>query len=77
MTAITDLDFSYQFKKHLKLSIGATNLFNHYPPTLNRTLLAHYNDFVYGDNQGVQQYPAFSPFGINGGFYYAKVLCTL
>jgi len=77
VTAITDIDFSYQFKKHLKLTIGATNLFNHYPPTLNRTLLAHYNDFVYGDNQGVQQYPAFSPFGINGGFYYAKVLCTL
>ena len=77
VTAITNIDLSYQFRKHLKLSIGATNLFNHYPPTLNHTLLAHYNDFVYGDNQGVQQYPAFSPFGINGGFYYAKVLCTL
>jgi len=77
VTAITDIDFSYQFRKHLKFTLGATNLFNHYPPTLDRTLLAHYNDFVYGDNQGVQQYPAFSPFGINGGFYYAKVLCTL
>ena len=77
VTAITDIDLSYQFRKHLRLSIGATNLFNHYPPTLNHTLLAHYNDFVYGDNQGVQQYPAFSPFGINGGFYYAKVLFTL
>ena len=77
VTAITDIDFSYQFRKHLRVSIGATNLFNHYPPTLNHSLLAHYNDFLYGDNQGVQQYPAFSPFGINGGFYYAKFLYAL
>jgi iron complex outermembrane recepter protein len=76
VTPITNLDFSYQFRQHLRFTVGATNLFNHYPPTLNHTLLAHYNDFVYGDNQGVQQYPAFSPFGINGGFYYAKFLYT-
>ena len=77
VTPITDLDFSYQFKQHLKFTVGATNLFNDYPPTLNRTLLSHYNNFVYGDNQGVQQYPAFSPFGINGGFYYARFVYTL
>jgi len=77
VTPITDLDLSYQFRGHLKLTLGATNLFNRFPPTLNRTLLAHYNDFAYGDNQGVQQYPAFSPFGIDGGFYYAKFLYTL
>jgi iron complex outermembrane receptor protein len=77
VTPITDLDLSYQFRQHLKLTIGATNLFNRHPPMLNPTLLAHYNSFVYGDNQGVQQYPAFSPFGINGGFYYAKFLVTL
>ena len=25
-----------------------------------------------GDNAAVTQYPLYSPFGINGGFYYAK-----
>ena len=24
------------------------------------------------DNAGVQKYPFFSPFGIDGGFYYAR-----
>ena len=76
-TPITDVDISYALRKDLKVTVGAANLFNRYPPTLNRTLLAHYNDFAYGDNQGVQQYPAFSPFGVNGGFYYAKFLFTL
>jgi iron complex outermembrane receptor protein len=57
-----------------RLSIGATNLFDRKPPHLNADLLAHYDSFAYGDIQGVQAHPSFSPFGINGGFYYARAL---
>jgi iron complex outermembrane receptor protein len=49
-------------------------LFDRKPPHLNADLLAHYDSFAYGDIQGVQAHPSFSPFGINGGFYYARAL---
>jgi iron complex outermembrane receptor protein len=55
----------------LKGSIGATNLFNRFPNKLNSNILEHEN--AAKDNAAVDQYPIFSPFGINGGFYYAKV----
>ncbi|HWW20098.1 MAG TPA: TonB-dependent receptor, partial [Steroidobacteraceae bacterium] len=76
VTPITNLLVSYQLTKWLKISGGANNLFNRIPPTLNATLLAHEDNFFYGDNQGVQHYPDWSPFGINGGFYFAKATVT-
>jgi iron complex outermembrane receptor protein len=72
VTAITNLDLAYHLAPSLKLSIGANNLFNRYPNKFNSTLLNRYDNFAYGDTQGVIQYPGFSPFGINGQFYYAK-----
>jgi hypothetical protein len=30
------------------------------------------DNLAYNDNLGVQQYPSFSPIGIDGGFYYVK-----
>jgi iron complex outermembrane receptor protein len=73
-TAITNVNVSYAFGRHLRLSVGALNLLDRKPPHLNPSLLAHYDSFAYGDNQGVQAYPSFSPFGINGGSYYATAL---
>jgi len=73
---ITNLDVSYQMKEHVKFSVGALNLFNKFPGKENATLLRHENGFTYGDNPGVEQYPFFSPFGINGGFYYVKAAVT-
>jgi iron complex outermembrane recepter protein len=70
VTLITNLDVGYQFTEGLKLSIGAQNLFNRFPNKLNGNILAHEN--AAGDNAAVDQYPIFSPFGINGGFYYVK-----
>jgi iron complex outermembrane recepter protein len=72
VTPITNLDIGYQMKEHLKISIGAVNLFNKFPGRLNAEQLSHTNNFAFGDNAGVTQYPVFSPFGINGGFYYVK-----
>jgi iron complex outermembrane recepter protein len=75
-TPITNLDVSYRFLDHLRLAVGALNLFDRFPPHLNSTLAAHGNSFAYGDNFPVSQYPQFTPFGINGGFYYMKATFT-
>jgi iron complex outermembrane receptor protein len=70
-TAITDLELSYQFNKAWTVSVGANNLFNQYPDHINASLLAEQRANL--DNTAVNVYPAFSPFGINGGYYYARV----
>jgi len=68
---ITNLEFSLETLPGLKLSVGAVNLFNRYPSQQNSQVLSIYR--AAGDNSAVQIYPSFSPFGINGGFYYGKV----
>ncbi|OON62152.1 outer membrane receptor protein [Massilia sp. KIM] len=70
-TAITDLEVSYQFGKRWTLSVGANNLFNEYPDQVNPALLAEQRANL--DNAAVTIYPSFSPFGINGGYYYARL----
>jgi iron complex outermembrane recepter protein len=72
VTPITNLDVSYRLTYHLTLSVGALNLLDRYPDKYNATLLAHYDSFTYGDTLGVFQYPMFSPFGIDGGYYYVR-----
>jgi iron complex outermembrane receptor protein len=71
---ITDLEISYKVLETVKLSIGANNLFNEYPDKLNP---AYRNTFLVGNANGyVTQYPTFSSFGINGGYYYGKLSYT-
>ena len=70
-TALTDLEVSYQYNKAWTFSIGANNLFNQYPNHINANLLAEQRANL--DNAAVTVYPSFSPFGINGGYYYARV----
>jgi iron complex outermembrane receptor protein len=70
-TAITDLEVSYRYDKAWTLSVGANNLFNQYPDKVNGRLLAEQRANL--DNAAVTVYPSFSPFGINGGYYYARV----
>ncbi|WP_339720189.1 TonB-dependent receptor [uncultured Paraglaciecola sp.] len=55
-----DLDINYQVNSHLKLSIGAKNLFDNRP-----------DQNPYSGEAG-SLYPATSPIGINGGFYYLR-----
>ncbi|MGD0493426.1 MAG: TonB-dependent receptor [Steroidobacteraceae bacterium] len=76
VTAITNLDLGFQFTSYLKMDLGALNLFNRYPDKLNGVLRSHYDNLAYGDNLGVQQYPSFSPIGIDGGFYYVRATFT-
>jgi iron complex outermembrane recepter protein len=72
VTAITNLDVGYQFTEHVKFSVGAQNLFNRFPNKLNGTILSR--EIAATDNAAVTQYPLFSPFGIDGGFYYVKAV---
>ena len=74
VSPITNLDLAIQIQEHLKLSIGAVNLFNKFPNHLNGTELAHFT--AYDDNQAVFNYSQWSPYGIDGGFYYAKATFT-
>jgi iron complex outermembrane receptor protein len=55
----------------LTITVGAVNLFDEYPDKRNSDYRAL--QFNTGDNGYVSQYPSFSPFGINGGYYYGKV----
>jgi len=60
---ITDVDVGYNLTQAVKIDVGANNLFNIYP---TKTIPA--SRFV---NANV--YPLFSPYGINGGYYYSKL----
>jgi iron complex outermembrane receptor protein len=72
VTPITNLELGYDLMKGLTLSAGAVNLFNRYPPHTNPGLLAV--ERATNDNGAVRIYPSFSPFGINGGFYYVRAV---
>jgi iron complex outermembrane recepter protein len=72
VTPITNVDFSLQITKELMLSAGANNAFNRYPnkvnPILQQGFAATYN------RSTTTLYPSFSPFGIDGGFYYFRAV---
>lgn len=57
-----DVDLSYQLDVNFKLSLGAKNLFDNRPD----------NNPFSGDAGAL--YPATSPIGINGGFYYLRAI---
>ncbi len=68
-TPITDLDIGYHVTPQVKLSVGANNLLNHFPPSA-RGVSGGYptaGGVVFNVPYG------FSPFGINGGYYYGRV----
>jgi iron complex outermembrane receptor protein len=68
---ITNLAVSKDLYKSFTVTVGANNLFNVYPDLKNSALLANLNSS--GDNAAVQKYVNWSPIGINGGFYYARL----
>ncbi|MGA1799111.1 TonB-dependent receptor [Sphingomonas sp. 4RDLI-65] len=65
---VGDVELNYKLTKELELSIGANNVFDTQPPTVQ--VLAD-GTIVNGGN--VYDAPlTFSPYGINGGYYYAR-----
>lgn len=69
-TPTTNVDISLKASKNLKFGIGAINLFNRFPNIVNQTEIQH--EYAAVDNEAVQNKAEFSPFGIDGGFYYAR-----
>ncbi|MDB5712941.1 MAG: putative TonB-dependent receptor [Sphingomonadales bacterium] len=68
---ITDLDISYQATKNLRFTIGANNLLNKYPDQLNKAAQTYYGWWAANP-----VYNLTSPYGYNGGFYYARIGVT-
>ena len=69
---IGDIDVAYKLTKSIEISAGANNVFNKRPP--NWTVLpgAFPRTIVTGGN--VYDAPmTFSPYGINGGYYYGRI----
>ncbi|HZZ31550.1 MAG TPA: hypothetical protein VFE10_06100, partial [Phenylobacterium sp.] len=75
-TGITDLDVGFNITESLKIDVGANNLFSKRPPGVPNVpdgaggLRPLSGNNVYGE-------PAqFSPYGINGGYYYGRLTFT-
>jgi iron complex outermembrane receptor protein len=62
---LADLDLSYQLTDAVRVSIGANNMFNYYPDLVQPNNRGGANPFSYFNQT--------SPYGIGGGFYYAKI----
>lgn len=69
--AITNLELSFKATDSVTLALGGTNVFDVMPDKRNAEHRAI--QFGNGDNSAVAQYPSFSPFGINGAYYYGKL----
>ncbi|TZG27362.1 TonB-dependent receptor plug domain-containing protein [Sphingomonas montanisoli] len=68
---ITDLELGYQIAEPLKLSIGANNLFNKYPNKYPQFIRDQ--QYAISSTAYITKYPTFSPYGINGGYYYGRI----
>lgn len=66
----TDVDVNYAVNKAWSVSLGATNLFNVYPDGLNKDYRQVLNN---KGSQNVAWASTYSPIGINGGYYYARL----
>jgi iron complex outermembrane receptor protein len=62
---IADIDLSFQATRNINIGIGANNFFDTYPD--KNTL---------PDTNGFPPYPAQSPFGFYGGYYYGRLSFT-
>ena len=70
---LTDLDVSYAFMDHFTLTVGANNLFDTFPTKIAATTVNPIYALT-GSTADGQIYPRNGgPFGINGGFYYARL----
>lgn len=69
---IADLELSYELIKGITLTAGANNLFNKRPPTVQ--LVPGTTNFTLVNGGNVLDAPlTFSPYGINGGYYYGRI----
>jgi iron complex outermembrane receptor protein len=74
-SATTDLDIAYNLTHAIKFAVGADNLFDRMPPGMpNVGNPIAPGQVTPADGHNVYGFPLpFSPFGINGGYYYGRV----
>lgn len=70
----SDIDVEYRLFGNLALSAGAINLFNVKPNRVNATGL---RIAALAGDPAVEIYPKYSPYGINGGYYYVRARVKL
>lgn len=71
---LTDLDVSYRLTGTLRLGVGAINLFDKRPDLVDQDGL---RVAALAGSPAVEIYPNFSAFGVNGGYYYARISLAL
>ena len=74
-TGITDIEIAYRVTPQIKVSVGANNLFNQFPPNTPNAVSGKSLEPVNGALVYNVPY-GFSPYGINGGYYYGRVMFT-
>ncbi len=60
---VADLDIAWDVRPSTNIAIGANNLFDQHPDKIG----------IVNADQGTGQFGSFSPFGITGGYYYARL----
>ncbi len=71
---IGDVELNYNLTRDLKLSVGANNVFNKRPPNVG--LVPGSTNSTVNDGNVLDAPLTFSPYGINGGYYYARFNIT-
>ena len=66
---LVDLDLSYELLGGVRLAVGGSNIFNTYPDQQVKPANVSFGRFIY--SRRVTQ------FGMNGGFYYARLALSL
>jgi iron complex outermembrane receptor protein len=77
---LTDIAIGYSFTDNIRLTVGANNVFDTYPDKWDAGI-TNPNDPNFGTSPATNVFPALGfiygwetmPFGMNGGYYYAKV----
>lgn len=75
VTPITNIDLGFNLTQQLRFDVGANNAFNRFPGLENPALIrTFYSPTAAANNDpiGSSAVPTFSPFGIDGGFYFAR-----
>jgi iron complex outermembrane receptor protein len=60
---VTDLDIAWDVRPNTNVAIGANNLFDEHPDKIG----------IINADTGLNQFGMFSPYGITGGYYYARL----
>jgi iron complex outermembrane receptor protein len=60
---MVDIEAAYTFKDRYSIIVGADNVFDEFPET----------HFLFPDFSFGEKYPASSPIGYHGGFWYVRL----